>query len=58
MDVNQAATRTDFSNLPIEKRGMIAIEFLEENRSRLPSTEMGKQVIQFIIDSLEHHILR
>jgi len=58
MGTNQAVTQTKFASMTIEKKGMTAIEFLEENRSNLASTTMGEQIIQFIIDSLEHHILR
>ena len=58
MGISQTTSRTGFANMPIEKKGMAAIEFLEEHRTRLASTTIYEQVIQFIIDSLEYHILR
>jgi len=58
MVTNQITPRTGFASMPIEKKGMAAIEFLEENRTRLASIAIDEQVIEFIIDSLEYHILR
>ena len=48
----------DFSAMTVEEKGEAAIAFLEGNRFKLFPPGSDTRVFDFIIDTLEHHVLR